>query len=242
MLEINGIGKQFGGVQALRDVSLQCNRGEIRGLIGPNGAGKSSLINVISGVLTPDRGSVLLEGRDLAGKGPEAVARAGISRTFQNLRLFASLSVAQNVEVALTSARALRKAGVASFDLYTELAAFSLGDRAEDAASTLAYGDQRRLEILRALALGPSVLLLDEPAAGMNDVESSNLADLIESIRDRFGCTIIVIDHDLHFIMRLCERITVMEMGAVIAEGSVEEVRRNPKVIETYLGSMPITN
>jgi branched-chain amino acid transport system ATP-binding protein len=239
MLEISGIEKQFGGVRALRDVSLQCDAGEIRGLIGPNGAGKSSLINVVSGVLTPDKGKVVLAGRDVAGKGPEAAARAGVARTFQNLRLFASLSVAQNIEVALTSARALRPAAVAAFDLYAEMAAFALTERAEDAARTLSYGDQRRLEILRALALGPRVLLLDEPAAGMNDVESLELADLIRGIRDRFSCTIIVIDHDLHFIMRLCERITVMDMGAVIAEGPVDVVRRDPKVIEIYLGSTP---
>lgn len=237
MLEICGIEKQFGGVRALRDVSLQCDIGEIRGLIGPNGAGKSSLINVVSGVLTPDKGKVVLSGRDVAGQGPEAAARAGIARTFQNLRLFANLSVTQNIEVALTSARSLRPAAVAGFDLYAEMAAFALSERAEDAARTLSYGDQRRLEILRALALGPSILLLDEPAAGMNDVESLELADLIRSIRDRFGCTIIVIDHDLHFIMRLCERITVMDMGAVIAEGPVETVRHDPKVIEIYLGS-----
>ncbi len=239
MLEVRGIGKQFGGVSALRDVSLECRKGEIRGLIGPNGAGKSSLINVISGMLTPDKGAVALDGRNVAGKGPEVAARAGIARTFQNLRLFANLSVAQNIEVALTSARALRPDAVRGFDLHAEMVAFSLIARSEDAARTLSYGDQRRLEILRALALGPSVLLLDEPAAGMNDVESAALAELIRGIRDRFGCAIIVIDHDLHFIMKLSERITVMDMGAVIAEGPVDAIRRDPKVIEIYLGSTP---
>ncbi len=237
MLRVEGVSKRFGGVQAVRDVTLQCAPGEILGLIGPNGAGKSSLINIMSGVLSPDTGLVEINGQNIAGKDPGIAAKAGIGRTFQNLRLFTTLSVLQNIEVTLTSARAWRPDKAASFEIMELCTDFGLSGRVHMQAGTLSYGDQRRVEILRALALLPSVLLMDEPAAGMNDEESAVLAGLIRSIRDRFGCGIIVIDHDLRFIMGLCERIVVMDMGAVIAAGPTAEVRRNPKVIDVYLGS-----
>jgi len=236
-LRVKGVTKNFSGVRALDGVDFTCGQGEIQGLIGPNGAGKSSLVNVITGVLTPDEGEVLALGHNIAGKGPEAACLSGIARTFQNLRIFQNLSVRQYIEVALTTARHSGKSHAHSFDIGQEADRFSLADRLDLAAGTLSYGDQRRVEILRALASCPAVLLLDEPAAGMNDEESMALAQLIKSIGQRFGCGIIVIDHDLKFIMDLCETITVMDMGRVIASGTASAIRTNDRVIEVYLGS-----
>lgn len=237
MLEIRGVSKSFGGLKALDGVDLAVGPAEISGLIGPNGAGKSSLVNIISGLLVPDAGDVRLEGRIVSGQGPEGVARAGIGRTFQNLRLFPALTVLQNIEVAAQTARECRPERSRELDLHAEIAALGLAGSEDLDAGTLSYGDQRRVEILRALALCPDFLLLDEPAAGMNDAESATLAIAIRSIRDRHGVGLIVIDHDLHFILGLCERIAVLDMGRKIAEGTAREVRHDPRVIEVYLGA-----
>ncbi len=238
MLELSQINKSFGGVDAVRDVSMTCNAREIRGLIGPNGAGKSTIVNIISGASIPDSGNVVVNGIDLTGKGPEFAARTGIGRTFQNLRLFPSLTVRQNIQVAFTTARKVRPDEASRLNLDQELKLLGLLESADKEAGTLSYGDQRRVEILRALALCPYVMLLDEPAAGMNDMESTELATEIQRLRDMNGCAVIVIDHDLKFIMELCENITVMDMGEVIATGTAETVSNDPRVIEVYVGAV----
>lgn len=236
MLSVEAISKAFGGVQALREASLSCDSGEILGLIGPNGAGKSTFVNAIAGVLRPDEGRIILDGQNIAGLGGEKCARAGIGRTFQNIRLFKDLTVRQNVEVALITCRKVRPDVAASIDVDRLLKQYQLQDLADAPAGSLAYGSQRRLEIVRALALGPKLLLLDEPAAGLNERESETLADAIESIRQDVGCATIVIDHDLHFINRLCDRLCVMDQGHVIKSGATEEVWNDPQVIEVYTG------
>ena len=236
MLEIIKINKSYGGVHAVRDFSLTSDKGEIKGLIGPNGAGKSTLINLISGAIGADSGSVIVNGVNLVGKGPEFAARAGVGRTFQNLRLFPHLTVRQNIEVALTTARKVRPDTAKKFQIEKELEYLGLSETSDSEAGNLSYGNQRRVEILRALALCPYIMLLDEPAAGMNDLESEDLAKEIRRIRDVHQCSIIVIDHDLKFIMNLCENIAVMDMGALIATGTAEEVSNDPRVVEVYMG------
>lgn len=236
MLSVEAVSKTFGGVQALRSASLSCAAGEILGLIGPNGAGKSTLVNAIAGVLKPDAGSVKLAGKEITGHGPEHCARAGVGRTFQTIRLFRDLTVRQNVEVAYITCRSVRPDVASRIGVDRLLAQYQLDSFADVPAGTLSYGSQRRLEIARALALGPLLLLLDEPAAGLNEDESETLAVAIEGIRRDVGCATIVIDHDLRFINRLCDRLCVMDQGQVIASGQTEEVWRDPRVIEVYVG------
>ena len=237
MLSIADVSKSFMGVRALRGVSFTCAKSEILGLIGPNGAGKSTLVNAISGVLKPDTGSIRFDDTELAGRGPEFAARLGIGRTFQNLRLFPTLTTRQNIEVGLITCRRHRPDVARSIDVNVLMDQFSLAADAERPAGTLPYGQQRRLELARAQALGAKLLLLDEPAAGMNDYETATLAATLRAIRDRSGAALLVIDHDLHFIMTVCDRICVLDMGEVVAVGPPEAIRRDPKVIEIYLGA-----
>lgn len=236
MLSVTTISKSFGGVQALRGASMDCAAAEIVGLIGPNGAGKSTLVNVISGILAPDRGRVEIGGQAVSGKGHQFSARCGIARTFQNIRLFRDLSVRQNIEVAQKRCQQMRPELAALVDVEGLLHTYGLSAAASDLAGTLPYGHQRRLEIARALATRPSILLLDEPAAGMNDEESAELAEIITGIREAGGCGVVVIDHDLKFINSICQRIFVMDQGAMIATGTPAEVWADPRVIEVYVG------
>ncbi|MFK7751076.1 MAG: ABC transporter ATP-binding protein [Sedimentitalea sp.] len=229
MLELSGIGKTFGGVRAVHDVTMALDPSQVRGLIGPNGAGKSTLVNLISGLLAPTAGTMALDGALLNGLKSDKRAALGIARTFQNLRIFPSLTVEQNIDVARYSGRgtALTQAAIDEFGLRSKLTL---------PANALAYGDQRRLEIVRALALAPRVLMLDEPAAGMNEQETQALGQSLRWVRAQADCALLVIDHDLKFIMTLCDQITVLNMGEVLAQGPPEAIVKNPKVIEAYLG------
>ena len=229
------VTKRFGGVQALRGVSLEVSEREIVGLIGPNGSGKTTLLNCLSGVFAPTSGRILLDGSPLATRAGHRVARAGIVRTFQNIRLFGGLTALQNVEVAALGAGRVRRARSREYALEV-LAQLGIEALAEQWAATLSYGDQRRLEVARALAGAPRYLLLDEPAAGMNEHESEELRMSIEAIRSERKCGILVVEHDLRLIMRLCDAIYVLNEGEVIGRGAPEEVRSDPAVIAAYIG------
>ena len=234
-LVVQNMTKTFEGLRALDDVSLRVGKGEILGLIGPNGSGKTTLINVVTGVLPPSAGRVFASDLEITGLPSFKVARAGVARTFQTVRLFRDLTVWENVEVAALSvgkprgaARALAEAAI------TELGLEAWRDQL---ASILSYGDNRRVEVARALAMAPDFLLLDEPAAGLNEEESDELLNILAPIPENRDLGMLVIDHDMHLIMRLCHRIHVLNYGRTIAEGSPEEVRQIPEVVEAYLGS-----
>jgi branched-chain amino acid transport system ATP-binding protein len=248
LLEAKGLSKRFGGVQALQGVSFSIARGEIYGLIGPNGAGKTTLFNLLTGIYAPDSGGFAFDGRSLAGLKPHEVARAGIARTFQNIRLFANLSALENVMIGRhcrtragvlgavlrnartrTEERAIERRGIELLD------SVGIRARANDPAGSLPYGDQRRLEIARALATDPKLVALDEPAAGMNASESLALRRLIEAIRAS-GVTVLLIEHDVRLVMNVCDRVLVLDYGEAIAEGAPTAVQRDARVIEAYLG------
>ena len=249
ILEARHLGIDFGGLTAVNDFNMAIGRTEIAGLIGPNGAGKTTVFNLLTKVYQPTRGTILLDGHDTAGKTTVQVNRMGIARTFQNIRLFSNLSVEDNVKIGLHNhigyglfSGLLRlpsywkQERIAHERALELLSIFDMQDMAEKKAGSLPYGAQRRLEIVRALATNPSLLLLDEPAAGMNPSETAELMENIVKIRDTFGIAILLIEHDMSLVMGICEGIAVLNFGQIIAKGTPDEIKNDPVVIEAYLG------
>lgn len=249
ILECSHLGIDFGGLAAVKDFNIAIGKTEIAGLIGPNGAGKTTIFNLLTKVYAPTKGTILLDGVDIHDFSPIQVSQAGIGRTFQNIRLFREMTVLENVLVGLNSSysygfakamlrapkywREERKRRAEALEL---LSILDLADMAEHKAGSLPYGAQRRLEIIRALATKPALLLLDEPAAGMNPSETSGLMDNIVKIRDQFQIAIFLIEHDMQLVMGICEGIAVLNFGEIIAKGTPDEIKNNPDVIEAYLG------
>ena len=249
ILEARHLGIDFGGLTAVNDFNMAIGRTEIAGLIGPNGAGKTTVFNLLTKVYQPTRGTILLDGHDTAGKTTVQVNKMGIARTFQNIRLFSNLSVEDNVKIGLHNhigyglfsgllrlPNYWKEEKIAHERALELLSIFDMQDLANAKAGSLPYGAQRRLEIVRALATNPSLLLLDEPAAGMNPSETAELMEVIRRIRDEFDIAILLIEHDMNLVMGICEGIAVLNFGRVIAKGTPDEIRSNPQVIEAYLG------
>ncbi len=249
VLSINALTKFFGGLRAVSDFSIDVPEGALYGLIGPNGAGKTTVFNIVTGLYKPSAGAISFMDRDITAQEPYSITQMGIARTFQNIRIFPNLTVLDNVRIAYHPHAGYNIAdAILRTDHFAErekalteeaqdfLAVFSLQDLQDEIASSLPYGQQRRLEIARALAADPRLLLLDEPAAGMNPQETVELMDLIHFIRDRFKLTILLIEHQMRVVMGICEHITVMDFGEVIARGQPREIQTNPLVIEAYLG------
>jgi len=249
LLEIDEVTKHFGGLCAISNCNVRIQAGSTHGIIGPNGAGKSTLFNLITGIYKPTRGDIRFRGESISGLRPGRIALKGIGRTFQSIRLLKTRTVLDNVRIAYDSqlhyspleamlrlprlGRDEEKSIEASLAL---LHPFGLADQAHDLAGDLPYGSQRKLEIARALALKPDILLLDEPAAGMNTGETADLVGFLRWVKDHFQVTLVLIEHHMHLVMSLCDRITVLDFGQTIAEGTPEEIRTNPRVIDAYLG------
>ena len=249
LLELRAVDKIFGGLHAVRGVSFQVEKGAIFGLIGPNGAGKTTLFNVITGVYTPEHGQILFQGKDIAGLKPALIAERGVARTFQNIRIFRTMTVAENVMVA---GHHLHKANIVDAMLRTRgyerdekalakrahelLEVLGLAELAGEVAGSLPYGSQRRLEIARGLMLSPQLLLLDEPAAGMNSQEARTLNEQIRFLRDQLGLTVVLVEHNMAVVMNVCETIHVVDHGETIAEGTPSEIKVHLKVLAAYLG------
>ena len=249
LLEIQNLNKSFGGLSAVNNFNFCLEKGELVGLIGPNGAGKTTVFNLITGVYKPDKGSILFNEKNVEGLPPYTICARGIARTFQNIRLFNDLSVLDNVKIAahkdvpygllttiLRTPNFFKGEEVIEQQAMQYLEIFKLADKKDELARNLPYGEQRRLEIARALATKPILLILDEPAAGMNPFETKELMEMIEWIRSDFDLSILLIEHDMSLVMGVCERIYVLDYGSIIAEGLPEEIRNNKRVIEAYLG------
>lgn len=251
LLEVKEITKNFGGLRAVDNFSLEIKAGELVGLIGPNGAGKTTVFNLITGVYVADTGYIKLLGEDIVGEKPNEITQMGMARTFQNIRLFKDMTVLQNVLVAkhFNVQYGMLSAIFRTKNFHREevkirkeaeilLDRFGLLSKVHLPASSLPYGEQRKLEIVRALATSPKLLLLDEPAAGMNPQETMELMELIRNIRKDFNISILLIEHDMKFVMGLCEKLVVLDYGKIIAKGKPDEIKNNPKVIEAYLGEV----
>lgn len=249
MLEVQSLGISFGGLRAVDGFDVKIEKGQLYGLIGPNGAGKTTIFNLLTGVYKPDNGKVLLDGKNITGKSTIEINKAGIARTFQNIRLFHKMSVLDNVKIGLHNKHSYSAlTGVLRLPKYYKiekemneralelLKVFDLDKEADTLAANLPYGKQRKLEIARALATEPKLLLLDEPAAGMNPNETKELMETIRFVRDNFDMTILLIEHDMKLVSGICEELTVLNFGQVLAQGKTSEVLSNPQVITAYLG------